>query len=171
MAGRSRRRSWSSLEVPVQTANEDSVNVRRLRETQELVDWIHRQSETLLHLGALKSWVQSKQPNPWWELLQEALDAYGQETPGLDSPGSHFVNCLAEWEREVRRKQSGVLLLTAPRAIGLEFDHVAILDGKWNRDDANNTNLDVLIAWVKKTRAKLDTALEQRFGERAVSAR
>jgi hypothetical protein len=33
-----------------------------------------------------------------------------------------------------------------------------------------NTHLDDLIAWAKKTRTKLDTALDQRFGEQAKSA-
>ena len=33
-----------------------------------------------------------------------------------------------------------------------------------------NTNLDVLIAWSKKTRIKLDTALDQRFGDKARAA-
>ena len=33
-----------------------------------------------------------------------------------------------------------------------------------------NTNLDVLVAWAKKTRIKLDTALDQRFGEMARAA-
>lgn len=33
-----------------------------------------------------------------------------------------------------------------------------------------NTNLDVLIAWAKKARVKLDTALDQRFGAQARAA-
>ena len=33
--------------------------------------------------------------------------------------------------RDVRRRQHGLMLLTAHRAKGLEFDHVAVLDGGW----------------------------------------
>ncbi len=45
----------------------------------------------------------------------------------------HFLNWLAEWGREVRRRQTGLMLLTAHRAKGLEFDHVAVLDGGWDQ--------------------------------------
>jgi ATP-dependent DNA helicase RecQ len=165
-------RAWCEHRgVPVQTANEDSINVWRLRETQELVDWIHGQDAALLDLSALKSWVQLKHPNPWWELLQEALDAYGLEMPDLDLPGSHLVNWLAEWGREVRRNQTGVLLLTAHRAKGLEFDHVAILDGKWDRDDANTDSDDARrLFYVAMTRARKTLIIAQaggrhRFGD------
>ena len=48
-------------------------------------------------------------------------------------PVDHFVEWLAEWGREVRRRQRGLLLLTAHRAKGLEFDHVVALDGGWDR--------------------------------------
>ena len=33
----------------------------------------------------------------------------------------------------MRRRQRGLLLLTAHRAKGLEFDHVVVLDGNWDR--------------------------------------
>ena len=37
------------------------------------------------------------------------------------------------WGREFRRRQGGLLLTTAHRAKGLEFDHVIVLDGAWDR--------------------------------------
>lgn len=40
---------------------------------------------------------------------------------------------MAEWGREARRRQRGLLLLTVHRAKGLEFDHVVVLDGGWDR--------------------------------------
>ena len=45
----------------------------------------------------------------------------------------HFIEWLAEWGRDARRRQRGLLLLTAHRAKGLEFDHVVVLDGGWDR--------------------------------------
>jgi len=159
-------RAWCEHRgVPVQTANEDSINVWRLRETQKLVDWVRGQNETLLDINALKSWIRLQNPNPWWDLLQEALDAYGLEMPNLDFPGGHLVDWLAEWGREVRRKQSGVLLLTAHRAKGLEFDHVAILDGGWNRDNANTDPDDARrLFYVAMTRAKKSLIIAQAGG-------
>ena len=47
-------------------------------------------------------------------LLEFAL-----ETSGTESPADNFIEWLAEWAREVRRRQQGLLLLTAHRAKGL----------------------------------------------------
>ena len=55
------------------------------------------------------------------------------ETGGGEAPVDHVVEWLAEWGREIRRRQRGLLLLTGHRAKGLEFDHVAVLDGGWDR--------------------------------------
>ena len=67
------------------------------------------------------------------ELLSEAIEEYELETGGGESSVDHFTEWLAEWARDVRRRQRGLLLLTAHRAKGLEFDHVAVLDGGWDR--------------------------------------
>lgn len=37
-------------------------------------------------------------------------------------PTASFIEWLAEWARDARRGQNGLLLLTAHRAKGLEFD-------------------------------------------------
>ena len=72
-------------------------------------------------------------PGRWIELLQEAVAEYALETGDSESPVDHFIEWLAEWSRDVRRRQRGLLLLTAHRAKGLEFDHVVVLDGSWDR--------------------------------------
>ena len=64
---------------------------------------------------------------------QEAVVEYVLETGGAETPVDSFIEWLAEWGREVRRRQRGLLLLTAHRAKGLEFDHVVVLDGGWDR--------------------------------------
>ena len=46
---------------------------------------------------------------------------------------AHCIEWLAEWSRDVRQRQQGLLLLTAHRAKDLEFDHGAVLDGGWDR--------------------------------------
>ena len=71
--------------------------------------------------------------NPWTGLLREAIDEYALETGGTENPLDHFIEWLAEWGRDVRRRQRGLLLLSAHRAKGLEFDHVIVLDGGWDR--------------------------------------
>ena len=81
----------------------------------------------------LKGFVDGQSPTPWTELLQEAIAEYELETGGVETATDQFVEWLAEWGRDLRRRQRGLLLLTAHRAKGLEFDHVVVLDGGWNR--------------------------------------
>jgi ATP-dependent DNA helicase RecQ len=88
-------------------------------------------------------------------LLQEGASEYGLETGGSEMPHEHFCEWLAEWGREVRRRQTGLMLLTAHRAKGLEFDHVAVLDGGWgqlSRDE--DPDAPRRLFYVAMTRAK-----------------
>ena len=156
-------RAWCELnQVPVQVANEDAVGVWRLRETQELVKWVRVKSTKLLNLSDLTEWIANHESNAWWQMLQEAIDAYSIEVSGQELPGTHLVDWLAEWGREVRRKQVGVLLLTAHRAKGLEFRHVGVLDGGWDQDrrgaDPDETRR---LFYVAMTRAKQTLVIVQ----------
>lgn len=154
-------RSWCELHsIPVQIANEDSVVVWRLRETQALVQWVYSQKQDLLNLADMRAWINAKPLNPWWELLLEAVDSYCLEVASLDHPPTHFLDWLAEWGREVRRRQTGVLLLTAHRAKGLEFDHVAILDGAWDKSNSDSDESRRLF-YVAMTRARLTLVIAQ----------
>jgi ATP-dependent DNA helicase RecQ len=70
-------------------------------------------------------------------------------------PKAHFIEWLAEWGRDVRRRQSGLLLLTAHRAKGLEFDHVAVLDGAWHQvSRGEDPDAPRRLFYVAMTRAK-----------------
>ena len=136
-------RSWGHLDpvrslcelegIPVQMANEEFTGVWHLRETRALVDWLRGRSARLVSNADLQAWLAGQAPNPWIELLQEAVAGYALETGGSETPVESFIEWLAEWGREVRRRQRGLLLLTAHRAKGLEFDHVVVLDGDWAR--------------------------------------
>ena len=53
------------------------------------------------------------------------------ETGNAALPIMGFREWLAEWARDNRRRQHGLLLTSVHRAKGLEFDHVAVLDGGW----------------------------------------
>ena len=81
---------------------------------------------------------------------------------GLELPGKHLIDWLAEWGREVRRKQVGVVLLTAHRAKGLEFRHVGVLDGGWDRDERGaDPDETRRLFYVAMTRAKQTLVLAQ----------
>ena len=71
-------------------------------------------------------------------------------------PAAHFLDWLAERGREARRRQTGVLLLSAHRAKGLEFDHVVVvLDGGCERTDRNeDADAPRRLYYVALTRAR-----------------
>ncbi len=134
-------REWSYLDpvrtlcelegIPVQMANEDSLAVWHLRETQALVNWLRGRESRLVQSVDLSDWLGGQRASPWTELLEEAISAYELETGGAETAVDQFIEWLAEWGRDLRRRQRGLLLLTAHRAKGLEFDHVVVLDGGW----------------------------------------
>ncbi|MCB1739648.1 MAG: AAA family ATPase, partial [Gammaproteobacteria bacterium] len=117
-------RSWCEARgVPVQLADETAPHFWRLRETQQLVEWVRGSVERLIDAAEIRGWLAGRESSPWWQILDEAFDEYVHETGGVRMPVEHFLEWLAEWGREVRRRQTGLMLLTAHRAKGLEFDH------------------------------------------------
>ena len=149
-------RSLCELEgIPVQMANEEFSVVWHLRETQGLVSWLRSRDSRLVKSDDLNDWLAGQSPGPWIELLQEAIAEFTLETSGSETSVDHFIEWLAEWGREVRRRQRGLLLTTTHRAKGLEFDHVAVLDGGWDRvgggEDADATHR---LYYVAMTRAR-----------------
>ena len=127
-------RTWCELNgVPAQMADETIPHFWRLRETQALIDWVRGSVSGLIDVAGVRAWIATRDGSRWWELLADAFEAYAQESGEADLPVHHFLEWLAEWGREARRRQFGVLLLTAHRAKGLEFEHVVVLDGSWHR--------------------------------------
>ena len=158
-------RQWRTLDpvraacelrdIPVQVAGDEPPQFWRLRETQALVAWLRESGSGLADTAAMQRWVAAQPANPWWSLLAEVIDAYGLETGGAELPIAHFVASLVEGGRELRRRQTGLLLLTAHRAKGLEFDHVAVLDGGWDRADAaEDRDAARRLYYVAMTRAR-----------------
>ena len=164
-------REWKYLEpvrafcevhrIPVQMGNEEIPRFWRLREVRALVEWLRERETPLVNGTDLQAWVDACLPGPWTGLLRQALDAHALETGGgADVPVDHFIEWLAEWGRDVRRRQHGLLLLTAHRAKGLEFDHVAVLDGGWSRIGAGeDPDTPRRLYYVAMTRARQTLAL------------
>ena len=136
-------REWSYLNpvrslcesesIPVQMANEDFSGFWRLRETQGLVNWLRGRDSLLVKSSDLHDWLAEQPSGPWVELLKEAIDDHELETNDAETSADHLIEWLAEWGRDARRRQRGLLLTTAHRAKGLEFDHVVVLDGAWDK--------------------------------------
>jgi ATP-dependent DNA helicase RecQ len=158
-------RQWRLLEpvraycelngIPVQMADERMPSFWRLRETQALIAWLDAAQSPLLDGAKLREWLRRQSPNPWWDMLREAVEEYLLETGEAELPTAHFREWLAEWGQEARRRQSGVLLTTAHRAKGLEFDHVAVLDGAWDEvGKSEDSDASRRLFYVAMTRAR-----------------
>ena len=163
-------RQWSYLDpvrslcemqgIPVQLANEDFSGVWRLRETRALVKWLRGRSSSLVRIADLEQWLSQQAPGVWNELLLEAVAEYRLETGDGEMPVGNVIEWLAEWGREARRRQRGLLLLTAHRAKGLEFDHVVVLDGAWDRTGTGeDADAPRRLYYVAMTRARQTLAL------------
>ncbi len=158
-------RDWSVLDpiralcelenIPVQMANEDFTGIWRLRETQALVTWLREDERRIVTAEEIRGFVEALPATPWTELLAEAIDEYTLETGGAEMPAASAIEWLAEWSRDARRRQRGLLLTTAHRAKGLEFDHVVVLDGEWDRIGPNEDgDAPRRLYYVAMTRAR-----------------
>ena len=154
-------RAWCEMHgIPVQMGNEQIPNFWRLRETQALCDWLRGRENDIVDVRVLRQWLAEQSPGPWTELLHEAADELSLETGGAEMPTAHFLEWLAEWGREARRRQRGLLLLTAHRAKGLEFDHVVVLDGGWRgANRGEDADAPRRLFYVAMTRARKTLAL------------
>ncbi|WP_170565908.1 RecQ family ATP-dependent DNA helicase [Ruegeria atlantica] len=136
-------RDWKALDtvrayaeaqgLRVDMANEDLPNVWRLRETQRLVSGLRKKQGALLGIHDILTVLNVQPRNKWVDLLAEGVAALARELGTKTMPALDIVEWIAEWSRDTRGEQRGLLLLTAHRAKGLEFDHVAILNGGWRR--------------------------------------
>ena len=146
--------------ISAQVGNEEIPGFWNLRETRALIEWLQRRDSRLVTCPALHEWTEEHPPNPWHELLQQAIEEYSMEVGDRETPVVHFMEWLAEWGRDIRRRQRGLLLLTAHRAKGLEFDHVAVLDGGWDRKGHNgDPDEPRRLYYVAMTRASRTLAL------------
>ena len=163
-------RSYCELNhIPAQMADEEAPHFWRLRETQALVEWLRADKMKLVDTGAIERWLDWQSAGPWWSLLREAVTEYGLETGGAELPVGHFIEWLAEWGREVRRRQTGLMLLTAHRAKGLEFNHVVVLDGGWDRVSQNeDRDAPRRLYYVAMTRARKTLTLARFNGAHAL---
>jgi len=154
-------RSYCELEgIPAQMADEERPPFWRLRETQSLVLWLKAREARWIESSIIGEWLDSNPSGPLWDLLRDAVEEYALETGGAELPVEHFFEWLAEWGREARRRQTGLMLLTAHRAKGLEFDHVFVLDGGWDKVGENqDVDSQRRLYYVAMTRARKTLSL------------
>ena len=146
--------------IPAQRGDEEIPGFWHLRETRAFVDWLRGRKPEVVDGVALQGWANGQPANPWIDLLAQAVEEYGLETGGNETSVARFSEWLAEWGRDIRRRQRGLMLLTAHRAKGLEFDHVVLLDGGWNSvGPGRDPDEDRRLYYVAMTRARETLAL------------
>ena len=164
------RASCETHAIPAQMGDEEIPGFWHLRETRAFRRWLGGLEAGVVDGATLRDRIDSRPPNPWNELLRQAVDEHALETGGAETPAGHFLEWLAEWGQDVRRRQRGLLLLTAHRAKGLEFDHVAVLDGGWDRGGRSGEDPDEArrLYYVAMTRARQTLALARLDGPHAL---
>ena len=158
-------RNWKSLSpvrnycemqgIPVQSAAEKRVSFWRYREVQALVEELRAADVKLVHAEMLRKMLSDRGPGPHWTALGEGIEDFGLDTGEQEQPLDFFIEWLVDWCREVRHRQTGLLLLSAHRAKGLEFEHVAVIDGDWVRPSGReDPDAPRRLYYVAMTRAK-----------------
>ena len=147
-------------DIPAQMGDEEIPNFWRLRETRAFVAWLRTRKPRVVDGADLRAWAEASPRDPWHDLLRQAVDEHTLETGGSEAPVDHVIEWLAEWGRQIRRRQQGLLLVTTHGAKGLEFDHVSVLDGGWDRrDPREDPDAPRRLYYVAMTRAKQTLAL------------
>ncbi len=154
-------RSYCELQqIPVQMAKEQQPPLWRLRETRQLMSWLEQAAPTQITVPKIKERIQEQAATPWWALLHEALDDLGLEIGAAALSAAQFSDWLVEWGREMRRRQTGLLLCTAHSAKGLEFDFVMVLDGGWGKASTDeDKDAERRLYYVAMTRAAKSLSL------------
>ena len=117
----------------------------------------------LIHPSDPEAWLDQLRPSSWTELLRQAVADHRLDASTAGVPAESFIEWLAEWCSDVRRSQRELLLLTAHRAKGLEFDHVVVLDGSWGQPGSKeDDDAPRRLYYVAMTRAQQTLALMRR---------
>lgn len=141
--------------IPVELASDGAPTLWRLREMQDFIDVIKQRRTELLSLKDLVALHNTLHQNKWSDLILKGLMDLNRELANKPAPAPDIVEWFGEWSREMRGLQKGLMLLTAHRAKGLEFDHVVALDGGWNRTSkGEDSDAPRRLFYVAMTRAR-----------------
>ena len=144
-----------ALGIPIDMANETLPSLWRLREMQGFIRALLADRTRLLTIPDLVTILNAQPQSRWTDLIGEGIGSLARELVEKAAPVPDLVQWFGEWARDVRGEQRGLLLLTAHRAKGLEFDHVAILNGGWDRPSrGEDTDAPRRLFYVAMTRAR-----------------
>ena len=144
-----------AMGIPVEMANETLPKIWRLREMQNFVAALRQDRAARLGISEMLDLLNQQPRYHWIGLIAEGVAALAREIADKSIPVPDLVEWFAEWARDTRGEQRGLLLLTAHRAKGLEFDDVAILDSGWDRPSkGEDADAPRRLFYVAMTRAR-----------------
>lgn len=158
--------------IPVQWrgGDEDRFPLFQIREIAQCLDWLRVVAPVQLSAQELRAaLVELRGGRPfhrWWRLLgviSEQLEGeIGDNAVPRTAVLEFFLEALMQMDRE-HVNEHGVILSTAHRAKGLEFDHVLIADGGWKRKyDRREFEEERRVYYVAMTRARETLTLMRR---------
>ena len=144
-----------ALGIPIDMANEKPLSLWRMREMQGFVRALLADRTRLLSIPDLIAILNGQPRNRWTDLIGEGIGTLARELVEKVAPVPDIVQWFGEWARDVRGEHQGLLLMTAHRAKGLEFDHVVILNGGWDRPSrGEDADAPRRLFYVAMTRAR-----------------
>ena len=99
-----------------------SINVWRLRETRCLVDWLRGRSAPADRVADIAGRMDQQPNHHCWSLLREGLEDLYHELGDREVDRTDVLEWLAEWGRDPRKPQTGLLHLPARGAKELGGD-------------------------------------------------
>ena len=148
------------LGIPVEMANESLPSIWRLREMQQFIGDLRRDTTRLLAVRDLVDVLNAIPSNRWTDLIAEGIAALAKELANKPMPVPDLVEWFAEWANDARSDQRALLLLTAHRSKGVEFDDVVILNGGWDRPSkGEDPDAPRRLFYVAMTRARRSLAI------------
>jgi ATP-dependent DNA helicase RecQ len=141
--------------IPVELASDSAPTLWRLCEMQDFIGLINQHRTELLSLKDLVALHNTLPRNKWSDLILQGMMELNRELANKPAPAPDIIQWFGEWSRDMRGMQKGLMLLTAHRAKGLEFDHVITLDGGWDRTSSGeDPDAPRRLFYVAMTRAR-----------------
>ena len=166
-------RNWADLDpvrsvcgvhgIAAQSGREELSSFWRARETQRFLQVLEARGTSTIGTQDLERHRSQLADDPWSTLLAQALEELLLEEGDAEVlPVAYVRNWLGEWSKDIRRAQRGLLLTSAHKAKGLEFDHIVIFDGRWNTSgNGEDAETPRRLYHVSMTRARETLALMQ----------
>lgn len=159
--------------IPADPAYDDDTAtafpLHRLREMRVMLDRLARSDGRRLRPGALRRWIarlRRLRPSPWWSLADRIVAEVAEQTGAGRVPVSVLREQIHESLAQLRRDRAsgrGVYIGTLHGVKGLEFDHVVILDGGFERrHDKHDPEEERRLFYVGMTRARRSLCLLSR---------